>query len=575
MQIKLLISAILFGFLISLCEIHFAESRKSGGSSSKSSSSSSSGSWWGSSSRSSSKSSSSYGGGSWKSSSGSNYGKNKGTGSRIWKTKTTGRSKSFAGGSSKSSYQTSYHPSASSYPKQEWKVKVSKGIGGGGFQHVGKSGKLKSIGRVSSGIGGGGWVTPKTNQKSNHFTFDNTFGRYGGGKEVSGKSRSWRLFGESGKHSFGIQRGAGFAGRANAGLASMEAFHRYKQYKAMVKYKRYGRYHDYSGHGLYYYHNRYHHCYGGCYGGGSFCDYGICRCYHGYFASYGSCWNNWDSQNEQKDELRRSSGFNPFVSCSNNNTCQIIDMNLICPTESQKCECREDMKWNEDALECQVFMDVDCSIFQNSTKFQKLMSNDANSTSDSPPLSDEMESMREDLNPKWDDCVDDEEGAINAGLPMTKHFIGIDGNKLPIIKYKPNGSECHMPEHPWNINFTAKMDFPEYLDCNHHQYQKYCPKTCQKCYEKFLAEYGGFDVEGISLPSYNLTKDNNGTFSFNLTEISPKETLSTSYLPKLDLKKTEPLQIKKEFCLEINALSLKYSEPERTEELRKEVRPEY
>ncbi len=73
-------------------------------------------------------------------------------------------------------------------------------------------------------------------------------------------------------------------------------------------------------------------------------------------------------------------------------------------------------------------------------------------------------------------------------------------------------------------------------------------------------------------PSYNLTEYENGTLSFDLTEITPNETLSTSYLTKLDLNKTEPLQIKKEFCLEINALSIKYSEPERVEKLRKEVR---
>jgi len=48
-------------------------------------------------------------------------------------------------------------------------------------------------------------------------------------------------------------------------------------------------------------------------------------------------------------------------------------MNLICNKDltSQgqvgKCECRQDMKWNEDALECQVYLDVDCSRFTYET----------------------------------------------------------------------------------------------------------------------------------------------------------------------------------------------------------------
>ena len=354
---------------------------------------------------------------------------------------------------------------------------MSKGIGGGGFQHVGKSGNPRSIGGVSSSIGGGGWVAPKTNQKTNHFTYDNTFGRYGGGKELSGRSRSTSLFGESGKKSFGIQNGAGFAGKANAGLASMETFHRYKQYKAMMKYKRYGHYRGYSGHGIYYYHNRYRHCYGGCYGG-SFCDYGICRCYQGYFSSYGSCWNTWHAHEDQKEELRRSSDFNPFVPCSNNNTCQNIDINLICPEEAKKCECREDMKWNDDKLECQVFMDVDCSIFQDNDKLENLMPKDEKDlTSNNSSLSEGIESG-EDLNPKLDACVDDEEGAIKSGIIMHIYKENpTNGFKYPVVIREPNGTKCHVPVSPYN----NKIGSWDTLDCSHHQYQKFCPKTCNKC----------------------------------------------------------------------------------------------
>ena len=165
----------------------------------------------------------------------------------------------------------------------------SKGIGGGGFllpktsQHLGDSGKQKYIGGVNHDISAGGWVPPGSNVHSNKFDFDNSFGRYGGGKELSGKSRSMKLFSESGRKSFavGFAGRAGFAGKAEAGLTSMEAYHRYKQYKAMMKYMKYKScYNNYCGNGNFY-HRRYH-CVGGC-RGGSFCDSGMCRCSTGYY----------------------------------------------------------------------------------------------------------------------------------------------------------------------------------------------------------------------------------------------------------------------------------------------------
>merc|ERR1719411_414952 len=49
-------------------------------------------------------------------------------------------------------------------------------------------------------------------------------------------------------------------------------------------------------------------------------------------------------------------------------------MNLICNTnlttsgQSGRCECRQDMKWNSGAGECQLFLDVDCSSYNYDTK---------------------------------------------------------------------------------------------------------------------------------------------------------------------------------------------------------------
>ena len=54
------------------------------------------------------------------------------------------------------------------------------------------------------------------------------------------------------------------------------------------------------------------------------------------------------------NDQRRLPNFNPFVHCKDNATCQNIDINLVCSSKTRECECRNDMKWNEDELECQV-----------------------------------------------------------------------------------------------------------------------------------------------------------------------------------------------------------------------------
>ena len=116
------------------------------------------------------------------------------------------------------------------------------------------------------------------------------------------------------------------------------------------------------------------------------------------------------------------------MSCNTNNDCLVIDINLICSTTSNKCECREDMKWNKDNLECQIYIDVDCSIFGGTsgnfnyevdTFLSESFKNKTTSSIDVAKPSNEIVSS-EDLNPKWDECVDDTEGAIKLG------FINMD-----------------------------------------------------------------------------------------------------------------------------------------------------
>ena len=99
-------------------------------------------------------------------------------------------------------------------------------------------------------------------------------------------------------------------------------------------------------------------CIAGC-PSNAFCDYGICRCESGYDARYGSCWDNLDSFNQNQEfwSRREQPGFNPYVSCNDHNQCtKEIDMNMICNEKNNTCQCRETMQWNEEALECQIFI---------------------------------------------------------------------------------------------------------------------------------------------------------------------------------------------------------------------------
>ena len=229
-------------------------------------------------------------------------------------------------------------------------------------------------------------------------------------------------------------------------------------------------------------------------------------------------------ETEQRRELKPT---NPFVACNNATDCHYIDMNLVCSTDSKTCQCREDMKWNDKELECQVYIDVDCSIFESSFYPREEPKSDSN------------------LNPKWDGCKDDPKKAIEAGFAYHMNSSSSDCVHVSYTDYAKNSKTS------------------EYYSCHTWEYVMFCPKSCGECDTKWDAEYEGLDISIVQLPSYNLTKQNDGSLDLNLTNIEPEETLSTSYLTKLDLKKTKLIDIKKEFCLEIKAISTKYEEPER------------
>lgn len=441
---------------------------------------------------------------------------------------------------------------------------VSEGIKGGGFllpKHLRYNFDLNSEKSLIKSIPTNYQLTIedflRTKQKNGYIqgpsvqiTFDNSFGRYGGGNELNGRIRNMKLFSESGEKAFSIKTGPGFAGRVYFSLSSIEVYHRYQQYKAMMGYKTTNKcYSRYCGTGIY----DHRHCRGGCYQR-SFCDLGICRCYHGYLPSYGSCWNNYEGYRNELT-VRKSSSFNPFMSCDSHSNCHSIDMNLICSPESKKCECRRDMKWNEKELECQVYISVDCSIFEDvdNLKMEKILTlpskeNDSSAIDILPSPS--KTDLPDDLNPRWDECVNDPKRAKQLGFTTRTNNAGCSGNVRSM-----------------SYNFKKHTLF----NCESDEYKMLCPVLCNACKEKWNKEYGGLNVDGIQLPNYNLSENENGVLSLNLTDIYPTNTLSTSSLPKLHLRNTKRMPVKKQFCLEVKAIFVKYNEPERIDLLEKQV----
>jgi len=180
------------------------------------------------------------------------------------------------------------------------------------------------------------------------------------------------------KKALGLGVGAGFLGGAALGVAGTAAtygvYHRYHQYQMMRMMMNGGSW----NHGYYnnYYSNN--QCFGGC-PIDAHCEWGFCECNRGLEKRYGRCERNWGG------ESGRPAGFNPFQPCSNTANCQRLDMNLVCNTnlttgDGGRCECRQDMKWNTEAGECQLYMDVDCSDITYDTKASPVILEAVNKT---------------------------------------------------------------------------------------------------------------------------------------------------------------------------------------------------
>lgn len=99
------------------------------------------------------------------------------------------------------------------------------------------------------------------------------------------------------------------------------------------------------------------------------CEWGFCECNTGTTKKFGQCVDTFMAKS-----MTRAKDFDPFVTCTDTSVCQKLDMNLVCNTNLTtggnvgKCQCRQDMKWNAEGGECQLFLDVDCSTITYDTQ---------------------------------------------------------------------------------------------------------------------------------------------------------------------------------------------------------------
>ena len=76
--------------------------------------------------------------------------------------------------------------------------------------------------------------------------------------------------------------------------------------------------------------------------------------------------------NQESWNRRQMPGFNPHISCSAHSQCRNVDMNMICNDKNSTCQCRETMQWNDEALECQIFIvSVDFTNFFPNCNYMK------------------------------------------------------------------------------------------------------------------------------------------------------------------------------------------------------------
>jgi len=157
----------------------------------------------------------------------------------------------------------------------------------------------------------------------------------------------------------GFVGGSGFS--FDSRLASYSVYHRYRWYlRQQLQILHRKDQESWSSYDENFY--KANQCLGGCPTNAQ-CEWGICECKEGFQRAWGGCHNLNSSLPEPPMPQTQTD------SCQTSQDCFQRDMNLVCRDDGEEktCQCREDMRWNNKAFECQIFLDVDCSHLNYST----------------------------------------------------------------------------------------------------------------------------------------------------------------------------------------------------------------
>merc|ERR1719474_111905 len=157
-----------------------------------------------------------------------------------------------------------------------------------------------------------------------------------------------------------------------AGLAQYSVYHRYHRYRYLLYTRGYIDDDDWDED----YYSTYYEkkeCLDGC-PENSHCEWSFCECNPGHTKAWGQC-SNTEKPEVTEERLNASI---TSLSCTYTSSCTPWDINMVCI--NNKCTCRQDMKWNPKLLECQIFLDVDCSSIDYNTEPSSLVQAAADKT---------------------------------------------------------------------------------------------------------------------------------------------------------------------------------------------------
>jgi len=102
-------------------------------------------------------------------------------------------------------------------------------------------------------------------------------------------------------------------------------------------------------------------CYQGC-PPLSHCQWGLCECDSGHKKKWGLCRNSEVEATQVQQRLEQGER----RSCEQTQDCHRVDINMVCEeleSGAKECRCRKDMRWNNEAVECQLYLGVNCTSF--------------------------------------------------------------------------------------------------------------------------------------------------------------------------------------------------------------------